>query len=280
VSVIIPTRNSGGIIEKCLKAVTAQTYVNIETIVVDSGSDGTAEIARELGCKVIRAAAHMTKARNIGTKNSGGEFLFHLDSDIQLSQDTISDCVALCRKGADAVYVPQIFRGERFWGKCKGAEIELYIGNNELRIVRFMRRDALNAIGGYDESLISGEDWDTTQRLEQGHFNIATSNSIMVHGEGPVYLQRLVRKSFQYGKTVGTYFHKYPVITLSQWGPMRILTVLRLGVRRTPKYVVGILFLKSLEFGSGFIGIVANYLSPGEEITVPPSSGNSNSDTE
>ncbi len=270
VSVIIPTRHSERIIEKCLKAVKDQTYGNIEIIVIDSGGDTTAEIARELGCKVIRAIAHMTKARNIGTKYSAGEFLFHLDSDIQIRNDVVSDCVALCRRGADAVYVPQIFRGEGFWGKCREAELELYIGNQKLKIVRFMQRDALDAIGGYDESMISGEDWDVTQRLQE-HFRIGTSSSIMIHGEGSISLQRLVRKSFQYGKTVGTYVRKYPKITVNQWGPMRFLSILRLGVRKAPKYVLGILFLKSLEFGSGFIGAGTNWIRSDQEIATRPS---------
>ena len=103
VSVVIPTQNSASDIENCLRLVLRQTYKNLEIIVVDSGTDRTADVARQYGCKVITASARMTGARNVGTHNASGEFLFHIDSDIQLVDSlTIAKCVDLCRSGADA----------------------------------------------------------------------------------------------------------------------------------------------------------------------------------
>lgn len=54
VSIIIPTYNSAKTLEICLQAIKAQSYQNIEIIVVDNNSlDETKEIAQKYADKVI-----------------------------------------------------------------------------------------------------------------------------------------------------------------------------------------------------------------------------------
>ncbi|HJA32854.1 MAG TPA: glycosyltransferase [Candidatus Mediterraneibacter merdigallinarum] len=95
ISIIIPAYNICDYIEKCLDSVCAQTYRNIEIIVVDDGStDGTADIidryADNKDCRV--RAIHqknsgVTSARLKGVKEAGGEFIGFVDGDDYIEPD-------------------------------------------------------------------------------------------------------------------------------------------------------------------------------------------------
>jgi glycosyltransferase involved in cell wall biosynthesis len=254
VSIIVPTMNSTPTIRRCQDAIKNQSYGEVEVIIVDSSVDETPKVALGYGCKVARANASMTRARNIGASMSKGKYLFYLDSDMILRSETIAECVSLCESGADAVNVLQEYEGVGLWGKCRQAELEMYKRYPSLKLARFVTANASSAIGGYDESLESGEDWDFRVRLELGGFRIATSTACVVHGWGKISLARIVRKSYRYGKSIRRYTQKHPRIAAEQWGYPRFVFLINNGMRKYPKYVLGILLMKSLEFFAGYVG--------------------------
>ncbi|MBL8266085.1 glycosyltransferase family A protein [Steroidobacter sp.] len=85
VSVIIPTYNRAALLCETVDSVLAQTYPNIEIIVIDDGStDDTTEAIQKYGDRVRytrRANAGVNAARNLGIKQARGEFIALLDSD-------------------------------------------------------------------------------------------------------------------------------------------------------------------------------------------------------
>ena len=88
VSVIIAAYNAADTIEKCLESVTAQTYENIEIIVVNDGStDGTEKKAllassADRRIRVIsRANGGAAAARNTGLDAAGGDYITFVDAD-------------------------------------------------------------------------------------------------------------------------------------------------------------------------------------------------------
>ena len=87
ISVIIPTYNRGKIIGNSIKSVLNQTLKNLEVIVVDDGSkDNTKEIVDKFKDERIRYIklqnnTGAANARNIGIKNSIGQFIAFQDSD-------------------------------------------------------------------------------------------------------------------------------------------------------------------------------------------------------
>jgi len=94
VSVIIPAYNSESYIAETLNSVFAQTYKDLEIIVVDDGSkDGTVEIIKKYELAGVICLTQHNKgacaARNIGYKNSSGDFIQFLDADDILSPDKI-----------------------------------------------------------------------------------------------------------------------------------------------------------------------------------------------
>ena len=88
VSVIIPVFNSVCSLEISVKSVKAQTYTNLEIILIDDGStDGSSDLCNKLmeediRIKVIHQANQgVSAARNAGLKIATGSFVCFLDSD-------------------------------------------------------------------------------------------------------------------------------------------------------------------------------------------------------
>ena len=85
VSVVIPTYNRAGLLPRAIESVLAQTYGNVEIVVVDDGStDNTQAVLDGFRDRIrcIRTgnmgASH---ARNVGMRASVGQYIAFLDSD-------------------------------------------------------------------------------------------------------------------------------------------------------------------------------------------------------
>ncbi|WP_165784705.1 glycosyltransferase family 2 protein [Solitalea longa] len=96
VSVIIPSYNYGNLISETIKNVLAQSYTNIEIIVIDDGSlDNTASVVSELIESDNRINYFyqenkgLSAARNLGIKCAKGDFCLFLDADDLISPDKI-----------------------------------------------------------------------------------------------------------------------------------------------------------------------------------------------
>lgn len=98
VSVLIPCFNAAATIRQTLESALAQTWPNVEIILVDDGSsDGTAEIAKAMECERLRVVLQENQgacaARNRGMELAKGEFVQFLDADDLLSPTKIADQV-------------------------------------------------------------------------------------------------------------------------------------------------------------------------------------------
>lgn len=92
VSVIVPVYNVAPYVRECLKSIAAQTYENIEVIVVDDGStDGSGALcdafaAHEPKARVVhKANGGLSDARNAGLREARGEWVAFVDSDDYVS---------------------------------------------------------------------------------------------------------------------------------------------------------------------------------------------------
>lgn len=93
ISVVIPVRNDPDRLRACLASLLASTHADHEVIVVDDAStDGTAEIAREMGAQVLRLDRQRgpAAARNRGAEVARGEHLFFVDADVCVHPDTLA----------------------------------------------------------------------------------------------------------------------------------------------------------------------------------------------
>lgn len=96
ISVIIPVYNRADVLEDCVSSVLAQSYCDIEIILIDDGSsDGSQQLCFKLSLqdKRIRAAhirhAGASAARNTGLLISKGAYICFLDSDDCISKEML-----------------------------------------------------------------------------------------------------------------------------------------------------------------------------------------------
>jgi cellulose synthase/poly-beta-1,6-N-acetylglucosamine synthase-like glycosyltransferase len=89
VSIIIPMRNEKKNAVRCLDSLRNQNFTNIEIIVVDDGStDNTVKLSLQYADKVIPAERKgISSAKNIGIKNSKGDYIVFTDADCVVSKD-------------------------------------------------------------------------------------------------------------------------------------------------------------------------------------------------
>jgi len=91
ISIIVPTRNRRGKIDKCLRAIAQQTYPHdrFEVIVVDDGSDAplattVSPFSAHLQLQLVeQAKAGPARARNTGAKHAAGRLLVFTDDDCE-----------------------------------------------------------------------------------------------------------------------------------------------------------------------------------------------------
>jgi len=214
VSVIIPTKNSSRTLERCLESIKKQSYKNIELIIVDNNStDNTKEIAKKYTDKVFNLGPERSTQRNFGAKQAKGEYLLIHDSDIFFNINSIKECVELSEwKRCDAVILPEKSIGVGFWAKVKAFERSFYVGNDYMEGIRFFRKDKFLLIGGYDENLYAGEDWDLTIRFREKDYKISRIISFIEHDEGDINLFGSSQKKKYYGSNFfEIYAKKHPV---------------------------------------------------------------------
>ena len=80
ISVVLPTYNVAQYLQQCLESVAAQTYRNIEVvIIIDGATDGSYEIAQDFCKKDNRFAVYWQE--NAGLAHCQGEFVMFVDPD-------------------------------------------------------------------------------------------------------------------------------------------------------------------------------------------------------
>lgn len=90
VSVVIPCRNAASTVGAAVASALAQTLPPLEVIVVDDGSsDGSAEVARAAGARVLPLdqRGNAGGARNHGLQAATGNAVAFLDADVEISKD-------------------------------------------------------------------------------------------------------------------------------------------------------------------------------------------------
>ena len=98
VSIIIPVYNLENYIEQSVRSLLAQSYQNVEIILVDDGSrDNSLSIIEQLATSDGRIAyttqsnGGAAKARNTGLSLATGDFITFVDGDDMLSPNVIAD---------------------------------------------------------------------------------------------------------------------------------------------------------------------------------------------
>jgi len=111
ISVVIPTYNRPNCLERALDSVCAQTYDNIEIIVVDDHSETPVNCIikdyQQMTVEVIRHNNNLgaNAARNTGIRNANGDFIAFLDDDDKWDEEKLQKQIEVIKKNdVDVVY--------------------------------------------------------------------------------------------------------------------------------------------------------------------------------
>ena len=159
-------------LDQCLGSIRKQLYPNIEIIVVEGQAKVSAsEVAASNGAVFLslnEPGDQRSAQRNLGFEKAQGDYVMYIDDDMTLEQEVVEQCVKLAESDVNigAIVIHEKSFGDGFWVQCKILERSCYENDRQIEGVRFIRKDVLNRIGGFNVRLTAAEDWDITQHRE------------------------------------------------------------------------------------------------------------------
>ncbi len=181
ISLVIPAYNEADSIQECIRTAQENSQGRFHEIIVvnNASTDRTAELAAEMGVKVVNEMRKGTgNARQSGFEAATGDFIAFIDADTKLPKDWLDKIDAFFAQHPDYVCLSGPYR---YFGGKRANDIALnsvwYVtAPITYRIAGFMivggnfvaKREALQAIGGFDRSIaFYGDDTDTARRLSK-----------------------------------------------------------------------------------------------------------------
>lgn len=228
VSIIIPCFNTGVFLPEALQSVIDARLDKYEIVIVNDGSkdENTLSILKSINLPQVKIIHQENQglgaARNFGVKNSSGYILFFLDSDNRLRKGYFEKAlkVFVANPKVGIVYAKPVFFGEssvpRF--ESRDFNFDALLAGNYIDACAFVRRDAFEAIGGFDESreLKISEDWEFWIRLAQTSwgfhfldeelFDYRIRKDSMIGEQDQIKIENTLN---YIGKKHGYVFHRY-----------------------------------------------------------------------
>lgn len=183
VTVLMAVKDGLPWVRDAVESVLAQTYRDFELLVVDdASSDGTAEAVESYGdprTRVLRNDRNLGQvpSLNRGLREAAGEYVARLDADdVCLPRRLERQVAVLDSEPAVALvgaWMDVVDERGRLWGKLRGHVRDLPEFLFAILADRYpwghpsvmFRREAVLALGGYDETLAPSEDKDLYRRL-------------------------------------------------------------------------------------------------------------------
>jgi len=201
VSVVLPTYNRDRLVGRAVRSVLAQTHREIELIVVDDGStDATAAVLAEIDdarLVVLRLGGNRgaSAARNAGLARARGSLVAFLDSDdvwhVNKLERQIAALAAASPRTGLCVCSMMVDRGGGWSYPTRWLDEEMAPADALRRVLSgvgygtlswLVRRDVLEAAGGFDESLPRLQDYELSIRIASG-WGIRTMSEILATAE-------------------------------------------------------------------------------------------------
>ena len=186
VSVIVPTYNRPDMLKEALTSVLSQTYQNFEVIVVNDAGDDVKDVIDSLNKegKIIYLQHKENKglpaARNTGLKAAGGKYIAYLDDDDIYYPNHLETLVNFLENSdykiayTDSYYAFQEWITDKYVTVARKIIYSQDFDRKKLLVSNYFpvinvvhRRDILENVGLFDETLDAHEDWDLWIRISQ-----------------------------------------------------------------------------------------------------------------
>lgn len=183
VSVVITCYNLGQYLVAALQSVLAQTYPQVEVIIVNDGSNERqtltvlASLAGTKSIKIINLSnGGAARARNQGIKQAKGEYICCLDADDKLHPDYLSKCMAVFLSRGDATNLGIVSSDYRCFGQSREyVQVSDYnpialAACGQLHVSSVFKKSCWSQVGGYWQQIAGHEDWEFWLRLVAAGF--------------------------------------------------------------------------------------------------------------
>jgi succinoglycan biosynthesis protein ExoA len=187
VSVVMPVLNEEGHLEDAVNSVLNQNFDGELLLALGPSTDKTNDIAEKLakGDKRIRLVANprglTTVGMNLSIKQAKHDFIVRIDAHSEPAPNYISRGIEIMNEtkadllgGVMAAKGKTLFQRAVAWAYNSpfglgGASYHVggEAGEAESAYLGIFRKSALERVGGYDENIIRGEDWELAQRIKR-----------------------------------------------------------------------------------------------------------------
>ena len=222
VSVILPVLNEEPHLEESVSAILSQDYLGIFEVILALGPsrDRTDEIAQALaaGDGRVKLVANPTGKTavglNLAVATSSNPIIVRVDGHAKIPNNYLSLAVEILRKSgavnvggvmaaegvtnfeiavARAMRSPLGVGASRFHTGGEAGEVDtVYLGA--------FRREAITAVGGFDERYTRAQDWELNYRLRKNGGKIYFDPRLQVTYRPRPNLRKLAKQYFQYGR--------------------------------------------------------------------------------
>ena len=170
VSIIIPCYNDGKYLPQAVASARAQSYPNIEIIIVnDYSTDSLTNLLLEKfaseGITVIKTEAGrkgLSAARNTAIKAANGTYILPLDADDKVDPTYVEKAVAVLERKPDVLVCTARVRffglHHSEWVQKPYSYANLVLEEHKILATSLFRRKDWVRIGGYEESLTLGKE--------------------------------------------------------------------------------------------------------------------------
>lgn len=170
VSIVIPCYNAGDFLYEAVESALAQTYADLEIVIVDDGSTDprTIEILEEARWPrtqiIHQKNAGPAAARNTAVAAASGVYILPLDADDKIAPTYVENAVAAMTERQDVGVV--YCRAMKFGAENGPWNLPVYtlrelVIDNVIFVTALYRKSDWEAVGGYSENLLHGvEDYE------------------------------------------------------------------------------------------------------------------------
>jgi glycosyltransferase involved in cell wall biosynthesis len=220
ISVLMPCFNQGAFVDEAIESVLAQTFQDFEIVVVDDGSDDSQTVARLRDLRAPRTTVHRTDncglpaARNFAARHASGAFFCALDADDRLAPAWFERALAAFDARPNLAFVShwlETFGDEHWQWTPESCTLPALLARNTVNGAALVRRQAFEAVGGYDESMREGcEDWDFWLRLvEHGYEGTIIPEVLFHYRRTATSMSRTMTASGAYERSLRTLVRKH-----------------------------------------------------------------------
>jgi glycosyltransferase involved in cell wall biosynthesis len=182
ISIVIPSYNRAGFLQKNIPDLLRLDYNNYEIIVVDDGStDNTSEVFGNIKSPILhyykKQNEERAAARNFGAAHAKGEYITFLDSDDMLYNDALQKASAAIKEKNNPDFLhlayeigPPDHAARTIKGLKDNDPLILVIGNPLSCMGVFVKREVFNQHKfNADRNLSASEDWELWVRIAANH---------------------------------------------------------------------------------------------------------------